>query len=525
MNKQRKRITLKLKTPNPLFEKWIIEWRDKAKSENSKMEFCFNKALQSLRKYPVSLERGKDCKILKGFGDRLCQMLDNKLKEYKENRNNLDDTIIVGNYKIRSRYAAWASMGLLISKELVEKKNNPPEYFLTNEGLTLAKKLYDKMLASDECSVSPTFSQSVTNRAELIPLNSEQEDHCETLSRHSSSNSLTYVKELIKNTQNDGPLVQQDSQKIAGYLKKHTSNFSVASSTQTSQEECVIFPPDSFDIILYVDTCETEGGNAIIQEEPILSELQHLAVRYEVKDLKVGDYAWICRDRISKNELILPYIVERKSLNDFAGSIKDGRYHEQKFRLKRSGIQNITYLIEKCGNNQYYGLPISTLYQAATNTAVQDGFCVKFTESHKDTARYLANFSTLLVGMFKTKTLASCLKEDLPEICVDDDFVALMTFKDFNKSSSKNKAMKVSDLFIKMLLQINGMTVDRASAIVKQYPTPIILKKAFDQNSGLEAEKLLAHIQYGDGKKTIGPILSKFNDLDERTELLLIPML
>lgn len=57
---------------------------------------------------------------------------------------------------------------------------------------------------------------------------------------------------------------------------------------------------------------------------------------FEVRHLKVGDFAWICRPRrhpatgTNIPELILPYIVERKRMDDLARSIKDGRFHEQK---------------------------------------------------------------------------------------------------------------------------------------------------------------------------------------------------
>ncbi|KAJ8956768.1 hypothetical protein NQ314_006642 [Rhamnusium bicolor] len=417
------------------------------------MEFCFNKALQSLRKYPVPLENGNDCKILKGFGDKICQMLDKKLKDHRRKQDDhLNDTII-GNMYINkeiddrnkpkrektqvkysgkispriqksmeptypgyltksdiiqgqdlanssftkpdpgSRYTAWSSMGMLISKKFVIKRSSPAKYSLTDEGLLLARN--------------------------------KNKTKCKTLKKYATSDS----------------------------------------TTSYSQEDDFVLPPDTYDIILYVDTCETGGSNVDIRDDPILAELKNHPVCYEVKNLKVGDYIWICRDRTTKKELVLPYIIERKRIDDFAKSIKDGRYHEQKFRLKKSGIQNITYLIEKYGNNQYVGLPL--------------------------------------------KTLLSCSKENLTEICLNDDLIPLMTFKEFNRSSSKNKPLKVSDLFVKMLIQIKGMSVDRAIAIVQQYPTPTILRKAYEDNTGIKGEKLLAQIQFGDYKKTIGPVLSK----------------
>ena len=42
--------------------------------------------------------------------------------------------------------------------------------------------------------------------------------------------------------------------------------------------------------------------------------------------------------------MVLQLIVERKRVDDLAGSIKDGRYAEQKFRLQRCGISSILYV-------------------------------------------------------------------------------------------------------------------------------------------------------------------------------------
>jgi len=63
--------------------------------------------------------------------------------------------------------------------------------------------------------------------------------------------------------------------------------------------------------------------------DKVISELSTLNVTFEMRRLSVGDFAWICRDRSGK-ELMLPYILERKRLDDLSGSIQDGRFHEQK---------------------------------------------------------------------------------------------------------------------------------------------------------------------------------------------------
>lgn len=59
-------------------------------------------------------------------------------------------------------------------------------------------------------------------------------------------------------------------------------------------------------------------------------ELKQLGVLFEVRHLKIGDFTWIAKCKYNKKELVLPYIVERKRLDDLSASIKDGRFHEQK---------------------------------------------------------------------------------------------------------------------------------------------------------------------------------------------------
>lgn len=66
--------------------------------------------------------------------------------------------------------------------------------------------------------------------------------------------------------------------------------------------------------------------------DKITLELSSLNVNFEMRSLSVGDFAWICRDGIGR-ELMLPYILERKRLDDLSGSIVDGRFHEQKVNI------------------------------------------------------------------------------------------------------------------------------------------------------------------------------------------------
>ncbi|GCB85594.1 hypothetical protein scyTo_0026241 [Scyliorhinus torazame] len=59
-------------------------------------------------------------------------------------------------------------------------------------------------------------------------------------------------------------------------------------------------------------------------------------------------------------------------MDDLCGSIVDGRFREQKFRMKRCGLRNRIYLVEDCSFVKHLSLPESTLQQAIVNTQVND---------------------------------------------------------------------------------------------------------------------------------------------------------
>lgn len=153
-NKQGRRVTVKLKKPNPLFEKWLTEWRDNAKEKDSKMQYCFSTALQSLRKYPLPLNTGKDCKILQGFGDKLCNMLDHKLRKHNLESEKLTPVSDVsGSPKIHSTESTStktkrAEVEKVRTEDLVAEVNYITELYTTDTG--------NERVANDEVTTNKT---------------------------------------------------------------------------------------------------------------------------------------------------------------------------------------------------------------------------------------------------------------------------------------------------------------------------------------------------------------------------------
>lgn len=84
-----RRINVIPKNPNPLFKMWLREWIEEAEKKKKKISKTYQKALDSLNKYPLTLFSGHDCAILENFGAKICQMLDERLDKHLKERLDL----------------------------------------------------------------------------------------------------------------------------------------------------------------------------------------------------------------------------------------------------------------------------------------------------------------------------------------------------------------------------------------------------------------------------------------------------
>ncbi|KAK3927797.1 Crossover junction endonuclease MUS81 [Frankliniella fusca] len=595
-----KRVTVRPKCPNPLFEKWLEEWRQEAADKGTDMQYCFGKALKSLRKYPLTLRSGKECIILECFGNRLCQLLDRKLIEYRKEHPEMDlqqeeesvpavkdapepgkkrrapkakkpgndfavssnktaeppekvprrnggrkyvpawrsgpyailVTLLIHEEKPNypgfmlkaelqheaqplcdksftrpdpgSHYTAWSSMSQLIKKDLVSKCSNPAKFSLTDEGRELAKALKNNHDKEDYEERNPPSPKRQTLPIHCLSPEQEPEPSHSSLQPKikaaiefhkvaTTTNDWQSEKVLESSVRTVLPIPNSRTKPVSS--KSKTCEPNLPSGRDTCEtEESVVLESGSFDVLLLVDTCET-GGVTKKNHNQTVSELTQMKVPFEVRKLEVGDFLWIARSRNSRaDELVLPYIVERKRMDDLGSSIKDNRFKEQKassFRLKQSGIQNLIYLVESHGSDQHVGLPLSTVQQAAVNTQVVDGFIVKHTIDHRHSMAYLASLTRILGRTFLNKTLYGCPKKDLAEYTMSDDFISLMNFKEFKQCTKKNRNFTVKEMFIRHLIQMNGLSVEKAIAIVERYPTPQAIIQAYKFGGD---ENLLADI-------------------------------
>ncbi|KAF7655447.1 hypothetical protein LDENG_00055940 [Lucifuga dentata] len=400
-----------------------------------------------------------------------------------------------------SKYTAWTSVRTLIHKNLVVKTHNPARYSLTEEGFSLAERLESVEKWSDG---GPEEDRNGERDVE------EEKESCR-------------VVNLTGGDEEDEEEEEEDRIQPTA----RPSHVAQPSSSQPTSRKTNggFLLPGTYDILLCVDFIETTGGSRHRKQE-LVKELQRNGVKFDIRKLNAGDFLWVAREKVTPvpgqlkaptgRELVLDYVIERKRMDDLCGSIIDGRFREQKFRLKRCGLRRPIYLVEECGAAaSHLSLPEATLQQAIVNTQVVDGFFVKRVQDVRESAAYLTVMTRQLTKLYQNRMLI-CRSRELEGDGGSNEeesgipSSSLMSFAEFNQGAVKNKCQTVREVFARQLMQISGLSRDKAAAILQRYSTPHSLLMAYERcSSEAEKEKLLSSIRYGKLQRNLGPALSR----------------
>jgi len=136
------------------------------------------------------------------------------------------------------------------------------------------------------------------------------------------------------------------------------------------------------------------------REHDLIARLKAESVEFTVERLPLGDI------KIEKNGHMA--LIERKRTDDFAASISDGRWREQKARLTASGAI-VIYMIE--GSLYGQSKPPETLSSAIWNTMLRDKMWVIQTRGLEDTSLHLQQLvkkiGTTILGGTGVRSLLS----------------------------------------------------------------------------------------------------------------------
>ncbi|KAI1383246.1 crossover junction endonuclease MUS81 [Hypoxylon trugodes] len=566
---------------NPLLLGWVQEWVDLARERNSKGLTTYRKAYAALKACPVTFQHPSQLQQLKGFGPKLCDRLTDKMQKHCQENGlpmskrprrstvpGLADqgedeegearppkrqrkakpyvpalrsgpyAIIIGLATLeegtnnglskaqlievaqphcdasftappdpRSFYTAWNSMKTLLDKDLVYERRGPTRrYHLTEEGWEVARRIQQTTNPNQPIAVPPRLNPAPEpQEVDLTP---------PTLSARAPS------------------LEIEDQPNESSYVDVVTNGNSSSSSSSLPNFRPIRLGPGTFEVHLVLDVREVRAKT---DRDYMQNELAKKGVNPIMRSLELGDAIWVAKCKEANflsrlgaegDEVVLDYIVERKRLDDLISSVKDGRFHEQKFRLKRSGVKNVVYIIEEISMDAETLDKRAEMVQSAIgSTQVVNGFFVKKTQKMDDTIRYLTRMTMLLKKQYESKPLLV-----IPtEVLTTQNYLPLLehlrkkepttghhiTYPAFASLASKSDMMTLRDLYLKMLMCTRQVTGEKALEIQRRWKTPYDFVKAYegcgDGDAGKKRKREMVSDQMGNlfGRKKIAKPLSQ----------------
>uniref|UniRef100_A0A8B9Y7H9 Crossover junction endonuclease MUS81 n=1 Tax=Bos mutus grunniens TaxID=30521 RepID=A0A8B9Y7H9_BOSMU len=462
--------------PNPLFVRWLTEWRDEAASRGRRTQFVFQKALRSLRRYPLPLRSGKEAKILQHFGDGLCRMLDQRLQQHKASVGDhapcspsgtkspagKGHLLKSGPFHVPTQLKAggpgsyWParhSGARAVLLQLYREHLNPSgQGFLTKE--ELLQRCAPKVPRVSTCSPWPAL-RSLLHRN--LVLRTHQP------ARYSLTPQGLELAQKLADSEGLGLLnVGSGPEEPVGRSLKCQKWLPLSCEEEGMRggegaggvPEMRLRPHlPPYRVLLCVDAGRPRGEAGHRPE--LLRELRRLHVAHTVRKLHAGTSCGWPKRPVPETQV---RGVDRqaearaKRLDDLCSSIIDGRPGAEGFRLKRCGLGRV-YLVEEHGSAQP---------QPPEHTAVIDGFFVKRTADIKESAAYLALLTRSLFPQGHTLRSRPWGTSGDPESKArpsPNPLCSLLTFSDFNAGAMKNKAQSVRGVF-------------KAAALVARYSSP-----------------------------------------------------
>ncbi|KAG9305645.1 hypothetical protein G9A89_022567 [Geosiphon pyriformis] len=438
-------------------------------------------------------------------------------------------------------YTAWNSMRILLDKDYVYKNGCPPRYSLTDAGLLIARQMIKTSkksgvdvfagLGAGEDPLSMNFDQ-ISSLAEKVQYSGYTifDNVSSNLDQSASTSGSVFsenkpITELEKNSDDNSqniPIVGVRSESSSS-----SSSFENLTSKPTSDYPSftpIKWLPGTFEVALLVDNREMRKKQ---DRDYFEQQLLERGINAQVRALELGDVIWVARRYSSGSsgkqpeEIVLDFVMERKRMDDLIMSIKDGRFKEQKFRLKKSGTKQIIYLVEDYLIEEAVEFGMQAVQTAMSETQVINGFFLKRTKTIDQTIDYLVAMTKILKSLHENKILYEIpnnvvfrstfleLKQRLSTSHLERSYH--ISYAMYSEINSKNGSLTLRDTFVKMLMTVRGISGDKALEIAKRYSTPHALNQAYESLSTEEEKKKMLKETCNKviGRKKIGPALSE----------------
>ncbi|TFJ88283.1 hypothetical protein NSK_000632 [Nannochloropsis salina CCMP1776] len=323
--------------------------------------------------------------------------------------------------------------------------------------------------------------------------------------------------------------------------------------------------PEEWEVVALLDRVEHENNPSIE------ATLLQAGIRCEVRVLRLADVLWVARRRAEgrlggdgggraaagiavdpgdagglregghpteeEEEIMLRYMIERKTVPDLASSIKDGRYREQKGRMLGVGreIDRAFYLVEGRLEQLNDMIRPAALRTALISTQVVHGMPVLQTASLDQTIALLQRMHTRISHEFAHFLQAACghnrLNSEGDLLPATESFDGLAQSERLSEYLQKHSKafplpasriirlaeyqhlcrktvgnLSVRAMFTAQLCAIDKVSEAKSKAVVNAYSTPSRLARAMQSITEEEAVAALAVLPVPGQRQSLGRV-------------------
>lgn len=222
-------------------------------------------------------------------------------------------------------------------------------------------------------------------------------------------------------------------------------------------------------VILKIDNREKRRKDDSINH--FHDRLKRFNIECEVVALPIGDFLWTLELKTTKNKIftvVLDYIIERKKADDLAASITDGRYEDQKKRLRVSGLKRVIYVIEdKLSENSM--IKDSAITTAISMTRSYDRFMVHRTKDLAQTIKFIVGIHKKITKKIKEKIVLTGNGESKNSDETKVSFLGL--YSDFATKQKRSDTMTVGKIFASMINVFPGFGKEAVAKVLEKFRT------------------------------------------------------
>ena len=438
--------------------------------------YCYGKVISTLEKYPLPIISLRQAIKLDGIGTKLLttisDIINHKYEDHKLPTNNFTSNSQSGsNSKLKDYISKKVKRNEISEAKAVSappsvkklhkvKLNSKDSLLLTSLYLRQkddeSRSFFTRNEISQASESNTLFDES--SRAEFNMKTFERLEKCRFIEK------LDFEIDYKYSLTVDGHRMAQEyfSQPVDAKSKHKAREVYMSQSVFKQQPEKEIVPlklhksdVKSCEVKLYIDNREKKMKN---NTSYFIDELKFANLNVQLKSLPLADFGWVAEVTTKDNRkyvYLLDYLIERKTLDDLVCSIKDGRYKDQKKRLKSCGASHIYYLIE--GDIQKEG-SFAGLNTAINTMRIVDNFNLVNTENARGSVDFL-----IKLHMRIKRTVDQLLKNDV--------IYFNQTYDDFFKRQYKFKNMKLKNATLNAVSRFKGFGEGTAIKIASFYPT------------------------------------------------------